>query len=339
MKTIAFDVMGSDLGLSPAIGAALKILNEKKDLKITLVGNKTEIEEELKKQKLASKLVDRYEIFPTTEVIKMTDGILEIRRKKDSSMAKAIQIVEQGNANAIVTGGSTASFIAGCHFILKEFEGVKRPGFMPTIPTVIEDKVVLLLDVGANIENDPEDLLDFAIMATAYSQSTKGIAKPLVGLLNIGEEKSKGKELQIETYKLLSENPKINFYGNIEPREIISGDVDIIVTDGFTGNITLKAIEGMGKKLLTEIKKAVTKGPFRKIAALSLKPAFKEVASKFDYKNHAGAILLGINKIAFKSHGSSDLRSFHATLRMTYEAIENDVDNKLRKSLKEFKGS
>ncbi|WP_338971486.1 phosphate acyltransferase PlsX [Spiroplasma endosymbiont of Panorpa germanica] len=339
MKTIAFDVMGSDLGVQPAIGAAMKILNEKPDLKIIFVGNEVEIEGELKKQKLAKKLESRYEIFPTSEVINMTDGILEIRRKKDSSMARAIELVEKDQARAIVTGGSTASFIAGCHFILKEFEGVKRPGFMPTIPTVINDKVVLLLDVGANVENDPEDLIDFAIMATAYLQSTKGIKEPSVALLNIGEEKSKGKDLQLQTYKLLSENKKINFCGNIEPREIISGDVDIIVTDGFTGNIALKSIEGMGKKLLSEIKKAVTKGFFRKIAALSLKPAFKEVASKFDYKNHAGAILLGINKIAFKSHGSSDLRSFHATLRMTYEAIENDVDNKLRKSLKEFKGS
>ncbi|AHI54055.1 glycerol-3-phosphate acyltransferase PlsX [Spiroplasma sabaudiense Ar-1343] len=338
MKTIAFDVMGSDLGVKPAIGAAIKILTEKKDLKIILVGNQDEIQNELDCNGKAKKVADRYEIFPTTETIKMTDGILEIRRKKNSSMVKALEIVRDDKANGMVTGGSTASFIAGSHFILKEFEGVSRPGFMPTIPTVIKDKIVLLLDVGANIENDPNDLLNFAIMATAYSKSTQGISNPLVGLLNIGEEKSKGKDLQIQTYKLLEESPKINFYGNIEPREIISGDVDIIVTDGFTGNIALKSIEGMGKKLLSEIKKSVTKGFFRKLAALSLKPAFKEVAAKFDYKNHAGAILLGVQKIAFKSHGSSDLRSFHATLRMTYDAISNEIDKKLEILLKESEG-
>lgn len=330
MKKIAFDIMGSDNGVVPAVGAALKLLKAKSDLHIVFVGDNKIIENELANKKYNENQVS---IKHTSEHIEMTGGIMDIRRKKDSSMVRSIEMVRDGEADAITTGGSSAAFIAGCHFILGEMDGVTRPGFMPVIPTIIKNKTTLLLDVGANSENDPEDLVTFAKLASAYSKSVKLIEKPVVALLNIGEEKSKGKELQVETHKLLTEDKNINFSGNIEARELTSGNVDIIVTDGFTGNIALKAIEGMGKNLLTEIKTAITKGLFRKLAALRLKRAFKEVGAKFDYKNHAGAILIGVNGIAFKSHGSSDEKSFFATLRMTYDAISNDVLNKLKESI------
>ncbi|AGR41516.1 phosphate acyltransferase PlsX [Spiroplasma taiwanense] len=329
-KKIAFDVMGSDNGLIPAVDAAIKLLGEQKDLKIIFVGN-----EEKLKSVLATKKYnpEQIEFFNTTEVINMTDGILEIRRKKDSSMVRAIELLESDKVDAITTAGATAPFIAGCHFILKEIPGIKRPGFMPVIPTVVSGKVTLLLDVGANLECDPEDLQNFAIMASAYSKLINNVDNPKVALLNIGEEKSKGFEMHQNAYKLMDENKNINFIGNIEPRYIASGDVDIVVTDGYTGNIALKAAEGMGKILLKEIKTALTKNIFRKLAALRLRKAFKEVSAKFDYKNHAGAILLGVNKIAFKSHGSSDKVAFYATLKMTYNAIKNDVVNKIKEAL------
>ncbi|AKX33856.1 glycerol-3-phosphate acyltransferase PlsX [Spiroplasma litorale] len=331
-KTIAFDVMGSDNGINPALEASIQLLKEKKDLKIIFVGNEEEIKKTLTKLKFSS---DRIEFLNTTQSIEMTDGILEFRRKKDSSMVRAIELVKEGKADAVTTGGATAPYIAACHFIIKELEGVDRPAFMPVIPTIIKNKVTLLLDVGANLECTPKDLKNFALMASAYSKIVNDIKNPLVGLLNIGEEKSKGLELHREAYKVLSDSKQISFYGNIEPRYITSGIVDVVVTDGYTGNVALKSAEGMGKNLLNEIKTALTKNIFRKLAALRLRKAFKEVSAKFDYKNHAGALLIGLNKIAFKSHGSSDKRSFYATLKMTYNAISNDVVNKLKEALKD----
>ncbi|AKU79436.1 phosphate acyltransferase PlsX [Spiroplasma turonicum] len=329
-KTIAFDVMGSDKGIPPALEAACQVLNEFNDLKIIFVGNQEEIKKYLKKLKYDN---DRVEFFNTTEIINMTDSILDFRRKKDSSMTKAIELVNEDKANAVVTGGATAPYIAACHFIIKEIQGVDRPAFMPVIPTIVSNKVTLLLDVGANLECTPKDLKTFAIMAGEYSKLINKIEKPLIGLLNVGEEKSKGLELHRETYKLLEDSERINFFGNIEPRYVTSGFVDVVVTDGYTGNIALKAAEGMAKNLLNEIKSSVTKNLFRKLAALRLRKAFKEVAAKFDYKNHAGALLIGLNKIAFKSHGSSDKRSFYATLKMTYNAIVNNVVIRLKEAL------
>lgn len=331
LKTIAFDVMGSDNGLIPAVDAAIKLLYERNDLKIIFVGNEIEINKLLKTKKYDKK---RIEIFNTTEVIEMTDGIMDIRRKKDSSMVKAIELVKDGKADAVVTGGATAPFIAGCVFILKTLEGVNKTAFMPVIPTVKTGTVVLLLDAGANSENSGADLEKFASMANAYAKVILGLPTPKIGLLNVGEEKTKGLDYHREAYELMSKNSSLNFVGNVESRELASGDVDILVSDGLTGNITLKAVEGMAKNLMKEIKAAITKTFFRKLKALGLRKAFKEVAAKFDYKNHAGAILLGLNNIAFKSHGSSDTQSFHATLRMTYEAIKNDVINKIKSALK-----
>ncbi|WP_338970331.1 phosphate acyltransferase PlsX [Spiroplasma endosymbiont of Labia minor] len=328
MINIAFDVMGSDNGLVPAINAALEFLNKKKDLKILLVGYEDQISVQLKKYKKIPS--DRIEIINASQVIEMNEGILEIRRKKDSSMVKALELVKEKKADAMVTGGSTPAFIAGAHFIIGEINGISRPAFMPTIPTIIDKKIVLLLDVGANAENSPEDLQAFAIMANIYSQQIHGIEKPKIALVNIGEEKSKGLTLQKDTYKLLTEDKNINFIGNVEPRYLTNGEADIFVTDGFSGNLVLKTAEGMARNLMVEIKNSVTKNFFRKLAALSLKKAFKEVANKFDYKNHAGAILLGIDGIVFKSHGSSDIQSFEATLRMTYDAVKNDVVSKLK---------
>ncbi|QGS52218.1 phosphate acyltransferase PlsX [Spiroplasma tabanidicola] len=328
---IAFDVMGSDNGFKPAIEAALKILKEKKDLKIIFVGKEFEIKSFLKNKKYNLEQVD---FFNCEETIDMKDGIMDIRRKRDSSMVRALELVRDDIADGVTTGGATAPFIAGCIFILKRLEGIERPAFMPVIPTILKNKVTLLLDVGANLESDPEDIEKFAIMANAYSRVIKQVKNPKVALLNIGEESTKGTEIHKKAYELLKNNKYLDFYGNLEPRYITSGFVDVVVTDGYSGNVALKSAEGMGKNLLTEIKNSLTKNIFRKIAAFCLKKAFIEVREKFDYKNHAGAILLGVNKIAFKSHGSSDAISFYATLSMTYSAIKNRIVEKMKEALK-----
>jgi glycerol-3-phosphate acyltransferase PlsX len=192
-----------------------------------------------------------------------------------------------------------------------------------------------MLDVGANVDNTPEDLLGYAKMASIYSREVQGVKNPRVGLMNIGEEPSKGKDLQRETYELLKNEKSLNFVGNIESREMTSGYVEVLVADGYSGNIALKAMEGMGKNILKGIKESLTKNLYRKLHALALKKAFKEFGSRFDYKNYAGAILIGVNGIVFKSHGSSDVQSFKATLRMTLEAVENDVLTKIKKGMAE----
>ncbi|WP_026389145.1 phosphate acyltransferase PlsX [[Acholeplasma] multilocale] len=331
MYKIAFDVMGSDNGATIAVKAAIEFLADKNDLVLVFVGNEEQIKAAIEENGGLDK--SKYEILATTEVIDMNGSIMDVRRKKDSSLVRTLELVKEGKVDGMLTGGNSAAFIAGSHFILGEFEGVTRPGFMPTLPTVKAGITTLLLDAGANTENDPEDLLGYAKMATIYASEIQGIKNPRVGLMNIGAEEGKGKDLQKQTYKLLKEDESINFLGNIETRDMVAGDVDILVTDGFTGNIALKAVEGMAKNIMSEIKESITKTFFRKINALFLKPAFKEVGNKFDYKNHAGAILIGVNGIAFKSHGSSDVKSFKATLRMTYSAVQNDVLNKMKKGM------
>ncbi|ASZ08986.1 phosphate acetyltransferase PlsX [Mesoplasma chauliocola] len=331
MYKIAFDVMGADNGSEVAVQSASEFLKSRKELYLVLVGDKKEIEESLRKFPIDE---NRFEIFETSEFIDMNGSIMDIRRKKDSSMVRALEMLKDKKVDAMITGGNSAAFIAGSHFILGELNGITRPGFMPTLPTAVDNKLTLLLDVGANLEADIEDIIGYAKMANIYSKNVLKVENPSVAQLNIGEEKSKGTLLQKEIYKELEADKNINFYGNLEARDILAGKVDIIVTDGYTGNMCLKAFEGASKILMTEIKAQLYKTIFTKLKALTLKKSFDNVSKKFDYKNHSGAILLGVDGIAFKAHGSSDVKSFKATLRMTCEAIENDVLNKIKKEIK-----
>lgn len=331
MYKIAFDVMGSDYGPKAAIQAAAEFLKDKKDLCLIFVGNEQEINDAINEFPIPK---EKYEIFPTSEVIDMKGSVLDVRRKKDASIVRALELVKKQKVDAMLTGGSSSAFIVGAHFILGELENVTRPGFMPTWPTIKEGKTTLFLDAGANIDNTSDDLVGYAKMASIYAQTILKIDQPKVGLLNIGTEDSKGKDFHKETYQKLIADKTIHFVGNIESREMIAGKVDIMVTDGYAGNIALKAMEGALKNLMKVIKLTLTKNLWRKIKALSLRKSFKEVGEKFDYKNYAGAILLGIDGIVFKSHGSSDVKSFKATLRMTYDAVCNDVLTKMKEGMK-----
>ncbi|KAJ3615998.1 hypothetical protein Zmor_012126 [Zophobas morio] len=229
MYKIAFDVMGADNGVKPAVSSTINFIKNHKDLHVVLVGDAALIEAELKTKKYNPEQIS---IKGTTEEITMHDGIMDVRRKKDSSMVVSLEMVKAKEVDAMMTGGNSAAFIAGSHFIVKEMNGITRPGFMPTIPTIVPGKTTLLLDAGANLENSPAELVNFAKLATIYLQNVKGIENPAVGLLNVGEEDHKGGEVQKETYKLLQADKSINFYGNLETREMTSGKVDIMVTDG-----------------------------------------------------------------------------------------------------------
>ncbi|AVP49750.1 phosphate acyltransferase PlsX [Williamsoniiplasma luminosum] len=331
MYKIAFDVMGSDLGPKIAVQAAIKFLATKKDLIIVFVGDKNQIEAAINETGNVS--TTQYEIFPTTEFIDMHGSILDVKRKKDASLVRALELVQTKKVDGMLTGGHSGAFLAGSHFILGELDGIIRPGFMPTFPTMVKDRVTLFLDAGANNDNTPEDLHNYAKLASTYSKTVLGVKKPEIGLLNVGTEKGKGRELQKLTEKLLDEDKHLNFKGNIEAREMLTGTVDIMVTDGFTGNVALKAMEGTSKILLSAIKANVMKSFMAKIGALFMKNVFKEVKTTFDYKEHAGAILIGANGIVFKAHGSNDIQGFVSTLRMTYDAVQNDVLNKMKKEM------
>lgn len=330
MIKIAFDVMGSDKGPKYAIKAAINFLKKNKDTELHLVGKQEIIAAELKLNKYKG---NNIVIHNATEVIEMTDGILSIRRKTDASMVVALKLVKDKVCEGMLTSGATAPYIAGCHFILGEFEGISKPGFMPVIPTEVKGRATALLDVGANLENSPEDLVNFSLMANIYMTEILGVETPKIGLLNIGEEKSKGLPLQVETYKLLKERTDINFIGNVEGYDIFTNRADIIVSDGYTGNVMLKTMEGAAKSVSKIIGGYVKKNLLRKIFAIPLIPAFKGAKKHLDVREYGGAILLGVDGIAFKAHGSSDEVGFEATIRMVHQALTHEVLNKMKAKL------
>lgn len=340
---IAFDVMGSDHGSLPAIAAALEVIKEFKEVEFFLVGNEKEINGNLQILLKNKPLSPRITILATSQVITMNDGPLAGIRMSDSSMSQAIQLVKNKKADGILTSGSTAAYLGACHFLLGEIKGIKRPAFMPIMPTLIKDRQVVLLDVGANIENTVDELIIFALMGHIYCQTIQNISRPKIGLLNIGIEENKGPEVTKATYaklkQLTQKNEKLNFlnfHGNIEPRNVLNGEVDIIVCDGYSGNLVLKSVEGMASLLFTLIKNGYKKNLWTKFLALISVGIFKNIKKTFDYKNTGGAQLIGINGIAFKAHGSSDKKSYYSTLKLLIRAIEQDVTNKIAKQIQEL---
>ncbi|WP_339049064.1 phosphate acyltransferase PlsX [Spiroplasma endosymbiont of Colias croceus] len=340
---IAFDVMGSDHGSLPAIAAALEVIKEFKNVEICLVGDEKQINGNLQILLKNKPLSSRITILATTQVITMNDGPLAGIRMTDSSMNQAIQLVKNKKADGILTSGSTAAYLGACHFLLGEIKGIKRPAFMPIMPTLIKDRQVVLLDVGANIENTVDELINFALMGHIYCQTIQNISRPKIGLLNIGIEESKGPEVTKATYAKLKQLTQkseklsfLNFHGNIEAGNVLSGDVDIIICDGYSGNIVLKSVEGMASLLFTLIKNGYKKNLWTKFLGLMSIGIFKNIKKTFDYKNTGGAQLIGINGIAFKAHGSSDKKSYYSTLKLLIRAIEQDVTNKIAKQIQEL---
>lgn len=340
---IALDVMGSDNGSKNPVLAAVQITKEFSDLHIVLVGDEREIKEHLFSIFKDKKIPDSLSIHRASDTIAMTAGPIEAIRMPNSSMMKAVKLVKEQKVDGVLSSGSTAAYLGVCHLVLGEIEGIKRPAFMPIMPTLKKNKRVLLLDVGANLENSVDELISFALMAHIYSQTILNIARPSIALLNIGVEENKGPVILKETYAKIKEltqsNAKLNFlnfHGNIEPREVLNGEVDIIVCDGYSGNIVLKSIEGMASLIFTLLKQAYKKNLWRKFLALLSIPVFKEIKNTFDYKNTGGAQLIGINGICFKAHGSSDSKSYYSTLKLLREAIVQNVTNKIKMQVAEL---
>lgn len=323
MVKLAIDAMSGDLGSKPVIEAVKAFIKNNKDVMLSVVGK----EEELSELKEYSQI----EIIDARDVMGMTEGILAVRRKKESSMFKAVQLVKNNEADAIVSCGNTGAYYASCMLFLKRIENVEKSCLMAALPTY-NQKGVLMLDVGANAQNTPEQLVQFAVMGSIYASLVNGISQPKVALLNIGTEEKKGDEVHQTTFKLLK-NANLNFVGNIEGREILDGQVDVVVTDGFSGNIALKSIEGTAKMVMKLLKETLMSSTSGKIGALIAKGSFKSLQETFDYRSAGGALMIGFDHPVIKAHGASDDKAFYNALVLAKKMVEADVVAKMKEGL------
>ena len=332
MKIIV-DAMGGDNAPEQIVLGAIDALCQDKQLEVTLVGDTDAIFKVLAGKKYDD---NRLEIIDAKDVITNDDSpTMAIKTKKESSLVKAFEALNREDADGFVSAGSTGAVLVGAFMKVGRIKGVSRPALAPVLPT-LKGNGVVLCDCGANVDCKPVNLQHFAIMASAYAEGMLGVKNARVGLLNNGAEAHKGNELTQEAYKLLSETKGINFVGNCEARDILSGDYDVVVCDGFNGNIALKSAEGTANTMLKLIKDGVYSGGLKsKLGALMLKPVFKNVKKKMDYNAHGGACFLGVNKIVVKSHGASKSKSITASILQAKSLAEAKVCDKIRSGITE----
>ncbi|MBQ7113106.1 MAG: phosphate acyltransferase PlsX [Clostridia bacterium] len=322
MYRVIMDAFGGDNAPAAVVEGAVKALSRFDDVSIILCGREDAIREELKKHRYD---VARMSVLHAADVIDCHDSpTLAIKRKKDSSLVKALEAVAAGEADAIVSAGSTGALLTGATLIVRRIKGVKRPALASLLPTRTGGWL-MLIDCGANADCKPQYLQQFAVMASAYMQGVMGIKSPRVGLLNNGAEAEKGNELTKAVYPLLEEAP-VNFVGNCEAREILSGDYDVLVCDGFSGNVVLKYTEGLSATILAMLKDELMADTKSKIGALLAKPAFRRMKKKMDYTEVGGAPLLGINGCVIKAHGSSDAKAFSSAVMQARQFLAANIN-------------
>lgn len=328
---IAIDGMGGDNAPQAVVEGVVQALKEYEDIKLYITGPKDEIEKELFKYTYPK---DRVTVVHTSEVISPNEHpVMAIRKKKDSSLVKALNLVKEGECEAIISGGSTGAFLAGCTFIVGRIKEVERPALAPIMPG--RNGKFMIVDVGANVDCKPQYLIQFAHMGKIYYEGMFNTKNTSIGLINIGAEEEKGNELTKATYKLLKEE-NFNFVGNVEPRDIPKGEVNVLVADGFVGNTALKMYEGSASNILGMIKDEIySSSIISKVGAALLKPVFNSLKVKFDYKEVGGAPFLGVDGICIKAHGSSDGKAFKNAIRQTKLFKENDILNKIKEEFKE----
>ena len=323
MRKIAVDVMGMDKGSAVAVEAIVHFVDLYKDVELTVFGKKEEL----------TKLEGKCEIVDCREVMDMEDGALAILRKKETSMIKAIDYAKNNDFDAVISGGSTGAFLTAATVYFKLIEGVERAALLSPFPT-IKDKNVIVLDIGANSDNTPEHLLGFAKMGRVFSKVYNNLETPEVYLLSNGAEEKKGSELVKQAHKLIKESNLEGFKGNIEARYVLNGDADVVVAGGFDGNILLKSLEGMAKTMSSMLKTGFKKNIFTMLGYLLARGGVNYVRDKMDYKKYGGAMLLGVNKVVVKAHGSSDELAFYNALKVCYNLIKKDVVNKMKEEMK-----
>lgn len=326
---IAVDAMGGDYAPGEIVKGALRSI-EHFDIEVILVGQPERIKEFLPR----GELPHRMSIQEANEVVEMDEHPAQaVRKKKDSSIVVATRMVKEGTADALVSAGSTGAQMAASLLGLGRIKGIDRPAIVTVLPTLEGGK--LLLDVGANPDAKPEHLVQYAMMGSIYAESILGIKNPKVGLLNIGTEETKGNELTQATYPLLQKTP-LNFIGNVEGRDVPYGRADVVVCEGFVGNVMLKTTEGLAGALFHLIKEKITATTVRKLGALAIKPGLKEIAKIMDYAEYGGAPLLGVNGISIISHGSSNEKAIFNAIRVAKECVESGFIDEIRKELPRF---
>lgn len=323
MIKIAVDLMGGDKAPEIVLDGIEMFLSEFNDVEIQGYGLPEH--DKIKHE--------RYTFIPCTEVITMEDEpVRSIRRKKDASMVRVAEAVKQKKADACVSAGNTGALMSAGLFIVGRINGIERPALAMTMPT-IDNKGFMLLDMGANADAKPEHLVQYAKMANVYAKANRKISNPTIGLANIGTEDKKGNTLAKDTFALLKAESSINFIGNVEPKTLLNSAADIVVTDGFTGNIILKTLEGTATNIFKMLKDTLTNSTKNKLATLVLKNDLAKLKDKMDYSEYGGAVLFGVNGLVIKAHGSSDKVAFYNALRQARIAVEEDVVNTLTKEV------
>ncbi|MDR0751410.1 MAG: phosphate acyltransferase PlsX [Christensenellaceae bacterium] len=334
---ILVDAFGGDNAPLEIIKGAIDALNSNKEFVIVFLGDENILTKELANFHYES---NRVEIIHAPSVISNDESPTEaFRKKRDSSIVKGLTLLNSDSQyNAFVSAGSSGAVLASAVLLLKRIKGVTRPALVPILPTLNDDSVVLI-DCGANADCNAKNLLEFAYMGASYATTVLGVKNPRVGLLSNGSEDKKGNALNRDVFPLLK-SANLNFIGNAEAREILTGVYDVIVTDGFSGNIALKSSEGVAIMLLSLIKKNILVGGLRaKIGYLFLKPVFKKIAHVMDYNNKGGAILLGLQKVVIKAHGSSKAKSISASIIQALTIAKSQLINNIADTIPKLKES
>ena len=338
---ILLDAMGGDNAPEACIRGAVKAVKEIRS-EIILIGNEEVIKNKIKEiygKENISEISERLSIKKTTETIEMEDVPTQaIKHKKDSSMVVGLNMLKEEKGDVFISAGNSGALLTGATLLVGRINGVDRPAIAPMLPSY--KKGLMLIDAGANTNCKPINLLQFAQFANIYLKNIYKIEKPVIGLLNIGTEETKGNDLMKESYKLLKEKSKeygINFIGNVEGREAFSGEIDAVVTDGFTGNIFLKTVEGFGKLVKRSLTESLKKNILSTIGAIPALPGIKRFSKTMDYKEYGGALFLGVKKPVVKAHGSSDEYLFYFTIKQAEKFAESKAVEILKEEFEKLK--
>jgi glycerol-3-phosphate acyltransferase PlsX len=328
---IALDAMGGDHAPQNPVDGAVQALRDFPDVEIIFVGDEAKIRTELAKHPTAD-IQSRFSFHHASQVVDMTDsGLDSVRRKKDSSVSRAVDLVKTGDADAVVSAGHTGALVAASTIKLRTLPGIDRAALGVLIPA--DGGVFLLIDGGANIDPTPQHIVGFAVMGSVYYKAILGTPEARVGLLNIGTEPGKGTAFCLECYKMLSEAP-IQFSGNVEGHGIFKKPVEVVVCDGFTGNIFLKTVEGLAKSMVSWIKDEISKNPIRMLGALLSKGAFQAVKKRTSTDEYGGTPLLGVNGICIKAHGNSSPLALRNAIRAARRAVELQINSRIVEAMK-----
>lgn len=335
---IAIDAMGGDHGPSVIVPAALKVLKKHSELTLILVGQQKILEQQLSKH--GGLRTPGLEIHFASEVVDMDEPPgLALRNKKDSSMRVALNLVKEGRAHAVVSAGNTGALMATARFVLKMLPGIDRPAIITTLPTRFKDRHFRMLDLGANVDSTAEHLFQFAVMGSVLTSAVDGLAKPRIGLLNNGEEVIKGNEVVKQTAQKCQNASALNYCGYIEGDDIFKDKVDVVVCDGFTGNLVLKSMEGLAKLIGFYLKRGFMANVLTKLAGIIARPVLQHVYQQIDPGRYNGATLLGLQGTVIKSHGGANVGSFAHAIEEAAIEVQHNVPQKIRQEVERLLSS